>query len=49
MNTEEMMAEVTPVNSEGIGEGTIIGSTYVKASYPSLDIYFTMSTICEFF
>ena len=49
MNTEEMMAEVTRVNSEGIGKDTIIGSTDVKALYPSLDIDFTISTICEFF
>ena len=49
MNTEEMMAEVTRVNSEDIGEDTIIGSTDVKALYPSLDIDFTINTVCEFF
>ena len=49
MNTKEMMAEATRVNSEGVGDDTIIGSTEVKALYPSLDIDFTINTVFEFF
>ena len=43
------MAEINRVNTEGLSENTIIGSTDVKALYPSLDIEFTIEKICELF
>ena len=49
MNTEELLAEIERVNSEGLGSKTIIGSTDVKALYPSLDITFTIQKVCEVF
>lgn len=49
MNTEEMMAEIARVNADGLRENTVIGSTDVKALYPSLDIDFTISKVCEVF
>ena len=49
MNTEELLAEIERVNSEGLGDKVIIGSTDVKALYPSLDIAFTIKTVCEVF
>ena len=45
MNTEEMMAEIARVNSEGLGENIIVGSTDVKTLYPSLDIDFTIQVV----
>ena len=49
MNTEELLAEIERVNSEGLGSETIIGSTDVKALYPSLDTTFTIQKVCEVF
>ena len=36
-NTEELIAEIERLNQEGIGPKFILGSTDVKAMYPSLD------------
>ena len=47
MNTEEMMAEIARVNAEGLSDKVIVGSTDVKALYPSLDIEFTIQIVCE--
>ena len=47
MNTEEMMAEIARVNAEGLSDKVIVGSTDVKALYPSLDIEFTIQVVCE--
>ena len=49
MNTEELMAEIERVNTEGLSENTIIASTDVKALYPGLNIDFTIEKICEVF
>ena len=49
MNTEEMMSDIALVNNQGIGRKTIIGSTDVKALYPSLDIPFTIEKVGEVF
>ena len=49
MSSEEMMAEIARVNTEGLSENTVIGSTDVKALYPSLDIHFTVEKVCEVF
>ena len=49
MNTEEMMAEIARVNSEGLDDNVIVGSTDVKALYPSLDIDFSIQIVCEVF
>lgn len=49
MNTEEMMSDISHVNSNGLSEKTIIGSTDVKALYPSLDIPFTIEMVGKVF
>ena len=49
MNTEEMMAEIARVNADGLDDKIIIGSTDVKALYPSLDIEFTIQVVCGVF
>ena len=49
MNTEEMMSDIAVVNSNGLSEKTIIGSTDVKALYPSLDIPFTVDMVGKVF
>ena len=49
MNTEEMMAEIARINAEGLSDKVIVGSTDVKALYPSLDIEFTVQIVCEVF
>ena len=49
MNTEEMMAEIARVNNEGVPDDIVIGSTDVKALYPSLDIEFTIEKVCKVF
>ena len=43
------MAEIARVNTEGLGENIIVGSTDVKALYPSLDVDFTIQVVCDFF
>ena len=49
MNTEEMMSDISRVNCEGLNDKTVIGSTDVKALYPSLDIPFTIEVVGEVF
>ena len=49
MNTEEVLAEIEAVNCNQPHTGLIIGSTDVKALYPSLDIPFTIEKVCEVF
>ena len=49
MNTEEMLAEIEAVNCNQPHTGLIIGSTDVKALYPSLDIPFAIEKVCEVF
>ena len=44
-----MKADIARVNSEGVDGNVIVGSTDVKALYPSLDITFTIDVVCEFF
>ena len=48
MSTEEMKAEIDSANRriETI-KGVVVGSTDVKALYPSLDIPFTVDKVCE--
>ena len=42
-NTEELIAQFEKINAEGgVSEDFIIGSTDVKALYPSLNIEFTI-------
>ena len=48
-NTEELIAEIEKKNREGIPTNFILGSTDVKALYPSLDINFTTKKVCEIF
>lgn len=43
------MAEIARVNTEGLGENIIVGSTDVEALYPSLDVDFTIQVVCDFF
>ena len=43
------MSDIALVNNQGIGKKTIIGSTDVKALYPSLDIPFTIEKVGEVF
>ena len=47
LSTEEMLAEIDRVNLSNSGNPIVIGSTDVKALYPSLDIDFTISKVCE--
>ncbi|MEL7343085.1 MAG: hypothetical protein AAGM67_21555, partial [Bacteroidota bacterium] len=49
MNTEELLAEIERINTEDLGDKVIIGSTDVKALYPSLDIDFTIQVVCDVF
>eukprot|EP00794_Sanderia_malayensis_P005665 gene5665-6361_t len=42
MNTKELFAEIERVNTEGLGDKVIIGSTDVMALYLSLDIDFNI-------
>ena len=46
MNTEEVLAEIDHNQPH---TGLIIGSTNVKALYPSLDIPFAIEKVCEVF
>ena len=48
-NTEDLIAEIERLNQEGIGPKFILGSTDVKAMYPSLDIDYTTEKVCEVF
>ena len=43
------MSDIALVNNQGIGKKTIIGSTDVKALYPSLDIPSTTENVRGFF
>ena len=47
LSTEEMCAEIDRVNQVNANSPIVIGSTDVKALYPSLDIDFTVSKVCE--
>ena len=47
LSTEEMVAEIDRVNTRHHGGGLVIGSTDVKALYPSLDIDFTVEKVCD--
>ena len=48
--TEDMLHEINKVNREmQLNENTIVGSTDVKALYPSLEIDFTIEKVCELF
>ena len=49
MNTEELMAEIARVNASGLNDSVIVGSTDVKALYPSLEINFTIEVVCDVF
>lgn len=49
MNKEEMAAEIDRVNREHQCTNMIVGSTDVKALYPSLDVDFTIDKVCEVF
>ena len=49
MNTEEMMSDISRVNCEGLNDKTVVGSTDVKALYPSLDIPFTIEVVGDVF
>ena len=46
-STEELLAEVSRLNQEGIDSTYIVGSMDVEALYPSLDIDFTVEKVCE--
>lgn len=47
LSTEEMATEIDRVNSRHHESGLVIGSTDVKALYPSLDIDFTVEKVCN--
>ena len=47
LSTEMMLAKIVRVNQSNAGNEIIIGSTDVKALYPSLDIDFTVAKVCE--
>ena len=47
MSTEEMKSEIDNINTSIKNKRVIIGSTDVKALYPSLDIPFTIDRVCE--
>ena len=47
LSTEEMVAEIDRVNTRHHESGLVIGSTDVKALYPSLDIDFTVEKVCD--
>ena len=49
LSTDEMLAEVDRVNRGIPSTPIVIGSADVKASYPSLDIDFTIEKVCETF
>ena len=49
MNTEEMMSDISRVNCEGLNDKNVVGSTDVKALYPSLDIPFTIEVVGDVF
>ena len=44
-----MMSDISRVNCEGLNDKTVIGSTDVKALYPSLDIPFTIEVVGDVF
>ena len=47
MSTEEMVSEIDRLNIIVSTKRIVVGSTDVKALYPSLDIPFTVSKVCE--
>ena len=47
LSTEEMVAEIGRVNTRHDESGLVIGSTDVKALYPSLEIDFTVEKVCD--
>ena len=47
ISTEDLKAEIDRVNTEITDKRVIVGSTDVKALYPSLDIPFTIEKVCE--
>ena len=49
LNMEKMMLDISRVNCEGLNDKNVVGSTDVKALYPSLDIPFTIEVVGEVF
>ena len=49
MSTEEMLQGIQSVNNLREGTNMALGSADVKALYPSLDIEFTVSKVCDVF
>ena len=49
MSTEEMLAEICKANNQLNGQQPIVGSSDVKALYPSLELGFTIDVVCEEF